>query len=681
MKKMEEVKNGLCYMCTASCPTKIHVSDGKITKIELTDATATSCPRWKAQLDFIYHPDRLQYPLKRTGERGGNSFERISWDGALEIISGNLMEVKEQYGPESVAFWIAYTKEPRPYFHRLAHAFGSPNYCTESSNCFSATWLAARLTYGPDYSDFATQDIEPGVKCKLIWGNAIQNSSPMLWRAHLEAKEKGLKLIVVDPRRTKIAELADVHLQAQPGTDGALALGMMNIIISENMHDSAFIEKWTVGFDGLKNLVQAYSPERVESITKVPAAKIREAARLYATQKPARLHTSGNSTVQHTNGVQNHRAIILLPAITGNIDTHGLSKPSAKINDITLHELVERMPPGVGSMRFPIWTKLYREMQANAIADQIDSAAPYPIKALFSAGLDLQFFANSDRMAKSLKNLDSIAVTEYFLTPGARLADIVLPIASWVERYILTAAYSPVIKLIEPAIQPLGESRSEWDIYAELARRLGFGELFWDGDFKKCAQHIIEPLGVTLEYLRQYPEGVPNHLMAPLKDETKEGFATPSGKVEIASSTLTKYGLEPLPIYREPPESPLSRPDLVASYPLVMTTGARTSAYTHSQFRNIPRLRRLMPDPLLEINPADARPRGIKSGDTVVITSPRNRIRMKAKVTDAILAGVVSLPHHWPGEANANALIDDRELDPISGFLPCKSQLCQVARD
>jgi len=686
MAKSMEVKDGICYMCTMTCPTKIHVQNGKAVKVDIADPRVAHCPRWKAQLDFVYHPDRLQYPLKRTGKRGNGTWQRVSWDEALDNVAGNLQSIKDKHGAESVVFWIAYTKEPRPYFHRLTHAFGSPNYCTESSNCFSGTWIASNLTYGPDYSYMAGSSgtLEPETKCKLIWGAGVI-SSPVVWQENLQAKERGVKLIVVDPRRTAIAAKADIHLQLRPGTDGALALGMMNIIINENLYDKEFVEKWTVGFDGLKKLAQEYPLERVEKITRVPAARIREAALLYATQKPAKLHLSGNSTTHHANGVQNHRAVILLATITGNIDIAGGNRSGAhsnhQPNDITLHERVADMPPGVGSKRFPIWTKRYREMQSNVIADQIESGQPYPIKALFSSGLDIQFFANSRRIAEDLKKLDFIAVSEYFKTPGTQLADIVLPIASWLERHILLTDYGGYVRLIEPAINPVGECRTEWDIYAGLAKRLGFGDLFWNGDFGKCVNYILEPMKITFNDLRQHSEGI--KLPSPTIQEKryeKAGFQTPSGKVEIACAALAEHGLDPLPTYKEPPESPLSRPDLAKSFPLVMTSGARVMAYTHSQFRNIPRLRKLMPDPLVDINPTDATPRGIKTGDTVTISSPRGSIRMKANVTDTILSGVVSMPHHWPGEANVNSLVDDRTLDPISGFIPCKSQLCQVVK-
>jgi len=683
----EGVKNGICDMCMPRCPIKIHVRNGKAMQIDIVNDNVAHCPRWKTQLDFIYHPDRLQYPMKRIGERGTGSFKRISWDEALDTIASNLQKTKDKYGAESVVFWVAYTKEPRPYFHRLTHAFGSPNYCTESSQCFSGTFIAANLTYGADYGYLTLQSwkVDPASKCKLIWGSSVENSLPGVWKEHVKARENGLKLIVVDPRRTTIASMADMHLQLRPGTDGALALGMMNVIINEGLYDKEFTEKWTVGFDDLKKLVQEYPPEHVEQITWVPAAKIREAAILYATQKPSQIGLSANGTTHHANGVQNHRAVILLAAITGNIEVAGgnrcihLNQP---INDITLHERVKNMPPGVGSERFPIWTKRYCEVPSNAICDQIESGDPYPIKALFSAGLNVQFFPNSSRMVENLKKLDFIAVTEYFETPGTQLADIVLPIASWLERHILLADFGiEEVKLIKPAIEPVGESWPEWKIYSELAKRLGLGDVFWDGDFEKCVNYIIEPLDITFADLKQHPEGIKRPLpVRPEKYYEKAGFQTPSGKVEIACATLAEYGFDPLPVYKEPAESPVSRPDLANSFPLVLTSGARVPAYTHSQFRNIAQLRNIMPEPLVDINPADAKPRGIQSGDTVTVSSPRGSIKMKANVTDTILAGVVSMPHHWPGEANVNLLVDDQSLDPISGFPPFKSQLCQVTK-
>jgi len=683
----EAIIDGICYMCGDCCPTKIHVRNGKAIRIEmLNQRTAKMCPRWKAQLDFIYHADRLKYPLKRISDRGSGDFIRISWKEALDTVAGKMQKIKTEYGAESLVFYIAYTKEPRPYFRRFTHAFGSPNYCTETSSCFASGWLAASLNFGEDYGYFLSNSmsIDPATKCHLIWTSSVKNSAPALWQDFINAKKNGMKYIVVDPRCTEIASMADIHLQLRPGTDGALALGFINVIIDEKLYDKEFVRKWTIGFDELSKLVKDYSPEKVEAITRVPAGKIREAAKLFATQKPAKIRTSSMATLHHYNGVQTTRAILLLSALTGNFEVPGGNRHSTdlpQLNDVTLKERLVNLPPGLGSDRFPLFTNMFGEMQSNTLTERIENGQPYPIKGLFAAGLNLQFFANYNRLVDNLKKLDMIIDIDYFRTPATRFADIVLPISSWLERHILVTKPGQPIRLIEPAIKPVEESWPEWKIFAELAKRLGFGHEFWDGDIEKCFSYILEPTGITINDLKQHPEGIQySYSPRPPKHYEKSGFMTPSGKVEISSSILAEHGYDPLPTYQEPMESPLRRPDLIASFPLILTSGSRTLPFTHSQYRNISKLRKIMPEPLLEIHPYDAEQRGISSGDKVTISSPRGSMKLTANVTDTILPGVVHSPHHWADEANVNILTDDRHLDPVSGFPSFKSQPCQVVR-
>ncbi|MCX7858300.1 MAG: molybdopterin-dependent oxidoreductase [Deltaproteobacteria bacterium] len=676
MKSDKNTKHTICYMCTAHCPMLVYISQKKVVKVKpATKQAGRGCLRWKAQIDFVYHPDRIKYPLVRVGKRGEGKFERITWDEAFDIVSSNLDRIKKNFGPHAVVFWISYTKEPRPYFQRFAHAFGSPNYCTESSSCASSAMLAVFVTYGNPYG-FIPQFRKSEYKCKLIWGSSIKNSNPLQWPSYLEYRRKGGKIIVVDPLVTTLAKMADIHLQLRPGTDGALALGMMNVIFREKLHDAQFLEEWTVGFKELTSILECYTPDVVEKITGVSALKIRDAALTYALNKPSQIVLSPSSTTHHTNGFQNQRAIILLPVLTGNIDPLQPPPGNPKLNDITLFEKTSNMAPGIGSQRFPLWTNFWKEMQSNAIKDQIDSGNPYEIKALFGAGLDIQFFPNSLKFVESLKKLDFIVVTEYFHTHGTSLADVVLPIASWWERTgLFIDKFRNKMIIVEPVIEPIGECLSEWHIYSEIAKRLGFGSLFWNGDFKACVNYILEPTGIDYEHLKKYKEGIPIPRYEPAR-----GFPTPSGKIEIFSSILQRYGYEPLPSYTEPQESPFTRPDLIENYPLVLTSGARVPFYTHSQFRNIKLLRMRMPDPLVDIHPLDAKARNIKSGDIVRIVSPRGSIKMKARVTDRIMKGVVSLPHGWPGDANVNILVDDNTLDPISGFPPFKSQMCNVIK-
>jgi anaerobic selenocysteine-containing dehydrogenase len=457
---------------------------------------------------------------------------------------------------------------------------------------------------------------------------------------------------------------------------------MLNIIINEDLYDKEFVSKWTVGFDELKELVQGYPPERVEEITWVPAEKIREAALMFAKNKPSKIMTSPGATIHHQNGVQNTRAIYLIPAITGNIEVPGgnrMTPEKPPTNQITLQERVKDMPQGVGSQRFPLFTGLFEEMQANAIVEQILTSDPYPIKALVAAGLNLQFFPNSQRLEDTLKQLDLIVDIDYFHTPATRISDIVLPISTWLERDILIIKNGGHIRLIEPAIEPVGETWPEWKIYYELAKRLGLDDEYWNGDIERCFNDILEPTGITVEQLRKSPDGITYPIPAKTtKHYEAAGFQTPSGKVEIKSSILEQHGYEPLPVYREPVESPISTPELAEKYPLVLTTGARTINYTHSQHRNLEKLRKMVPEPLLEIHPDDAKKRKIKQNQKVLVTSPRGTVSVKVNITDTILPGVVHLPHHWPDEANANILCDDQYLDPISGFPAFKSQLCQV---
>jgi anaerobic selenocysteine-containing dehydrogenase len=683
----EAVKDSVCYMCGSSCPLKVRIEDGKATSVTNPDPRLKICPRWRASLDFVYHPDRLKYPLKRVSERGRGDFKRISWGEALDAIADKLLTLAQNYGSESVVFYSSETKECISYYQRLAHAYGSPNFCTGTSNCFTAAWLAATLTYGKGYGLLVEPEdrfADPATRCKVIWGSGIMHSLPHLWQEYRRIRTSGLKVIVIDPRRTKIASMADIHLQLRPGTDGALALGMINVIINQQLYDSRFVEEWMTGFDDLKELIREYTPEKVELITSVPAAKIRDAAIMYAVNKPANIIVSPVSTTHCSNGVQNHRAIILLPALTGNVDIRGGNRgqsATVPLNNITLRERIASLPPGLGSDSFPIWTGLRKEMQSNILARRIETGLPYPIKALFGAGMNITFFPNSNRLLKNLKSLDFIVITEYFHNAATQLADIVLPVASWLERLNLIIKPGRHIRLIEPLIEPLAESWPEWKIIFELARRLNLAGLFWDGDFEKSLNHILEPSGATIESLRKHPEGIENKISPhPDKYYERAGFQTISGKVQIFSPLLREHGCHPLPVYQEPLESPLSRPDLAKSFPLVLTSGARNIAFTHSQHRNISRLRRMTPEPMVQINPNDARPRGICSGEMVKVKSPRGSIKLKAEVTDVILAGAVHIPHHWAGESNVNILVDDEGLDPISGFAPFKSQLCQVTK-
>ena len=435
-----EVRKTICSICNplSHCGLDAHVKDGRVIRVEGTRENphngGTLCPKGAASRQYIYHADRIKTPLVRRGPRGSDQFEPVSWDEALDTIASRLMGFKKSHGPESVIFYAGYSKWMRPFLKRLALGFGSPNYCTESSCCSAAAVLGARLNYGY----FGPPEIEK-TKTLLVWSSNPFYSNTSKARKLVEARERGMRIIEVGPLVTPFTAYADIHLRIRPGTSGALALALANVIISENLYDREFVENWTVGFDRYKAYAGEFPPEVAEEITGVPAELILRAAKLYAGNGPAGLLTGPNATVHHTNGVQNHRAITALIGLTGNFDREGgnyVVPPSYLYvgNGLRTRQSKfehcrpwDRMPPRIGQDRYPVWCKMVHEAQAMHLPFQIQSQQPYPIKALLAFGLNHRMWPGSDFMKQSLEKLDFLVDVDLFMTDSARLADVVLP--------------------------------------------------------------------------------------------------------------------------------------------------------------------------------------------------------------------------------------------------------------
>lgn len=689
------VKSTTCYECDANCLFDVTIdASGRAIKVE----GLPNCPRGQLQLERQYHPDRLLYPLKRVGAKGSGEFERISWEEALDTITAALQKAKAQHGAPAVGFFAGYTKEARPQLQRLAHAFGSPNYLTESGCCFSATMVAEKLTYG--YKLKTTSTVEsPKTRCVLVWSTNASGSIPPFENHHLASRKKGRKMIVVDPRRTETAELADIHLQIRPGTDGALALGFHHLIFANGWQDQAFLDEWANGLDAFRDYIQEFPPQRVAAICGISEADLRAAVELFATTKPAQIAMSPTSTVQHSNGFQNHRAMILLSSVTGNIDREGgnrffndkvLPKP-IELFDVCKNEL----PPRIGDEIFPIWTKYWPAAQSMLMPDCILEGKPQPLKALLAMGINTAMWANSKRMERALGELEFFAVSDFFHNPATLQADIVLPAATSLERTALIAypgcAYQGEVKYRHQALPPRGEAKPDGQIFLELGVKLGMAEQFWHGNLAASWEEMGEGLPPDIrKEAWENPAGVT--VYSPVIEELVEmgfldadrqwrinGFRTATGKIEFDSVELKAHGYDGLPTYREPAESPLSTPELLADYPLVLTSGGRQKFFTHSQQHNIPAMLAHDPYPRVQIHPDDAAARGIADGDSVEIRSRRGSVTFRAAVTDIMKPGVVHCFHGW-NEANINELTDDTQLDPISGFPPFKSLLCEVSR-
>lgn len=698
----EEYAYTYCDACNhvPKCGIKAVLKDGKVIRLERRENYPNSplCAKGVATIQELYDPERLLYPVKRTNPKGSADpgWQRISWDEAYDLIVKNLNDIKHKYGAEKVMFYCGDPKEPRPAMQRLAYTFGSPNYGNESSTCAWAPRLAALLTYG-----VATTGSSPTEKTKLciIWSKNPAWSEPHLFGKLLAAKERGTKFIVVDPRVTPTVEhIGDLHLQLRPGTDGALALGMMHVLINEGLYDQEFVEKWVHGFAELKEYVREFTPEKTAEITGVPADKIRQAVRMFGTHKPATWVGSASPTTHSSNATQNHRGILAFMALTGNLDVEGgISFPTnplpfdmfaghAQFNRLTdLHpQIVDKR---VDKDRAPVWAHYFPEIQTNFIPEYVKEGK---IRAIVMCGGNALMWPQPQEYQQALQNMDFGVAADYYLRPWTHnYMDVVLPAAMPYERMAALAVFGRRVFLREPIIEPLGEAKPDWQWIMELGARLVGPEEFFHGSEEAAVNEVLQlATGKSIDEFKGKPEGVfiappgpdkfKKYELGLLRKDGQPGFPTKTGKIEIYSTVLEEFGFDPLPTYQEPVESPISTPELAKQYPLVLNTGSRVPMYTHSKLRDIPWLRNLMPVPIVRINPKDAQARGIQDGDKVVVSSPHGRITMFAEVTNIVLPGAVDIFHGWE-QADCNELVP-RYFDPISCFPPYKEGLCQVAK-
>ena len=691
-----EVKKTLCAMCDCRCGIDAYVKDGQLLKVEGSENNPVNkgklCARGLASRPWVYSPERIHTPLLRIGKRGSGKFAPISWDDALERIASRLLKIREELGPESVIFFAGFPKVMRPFLKRMALNFGSPNYCSDSSIRHLGPDLAGLLTFGYAPGPASGAELNKA-RCIITWGtNPFHSAAPQAI-TYFDALERGAKLIDVGPLKSPMSDKADIHLRLRPGTSGALALGMAHVIIEEGLYDLEFVDRWTLGFEEYRAYARQFAPAVAEQVTGVPKEQIIATARLYATIKPAAIVTSSSTTTQHTNGVQNHRAVLALVGLTGNFDRPGGNHVVPVTHDqlgMGLgqrgHEFEqarpwEKMPARIGQEEHPVWSKLTSQAQAMALPQQIQSGKPYPIRAVLGFGLNHRMWAGSDFMRESLNKLDFFVNTELFLTDSAKLADIVLPACTSFERNELFISPSRFAFWTEPIIAPVGESRPDIDIIVELAKRLTPEDELISQGHEACMDWILAPAGVTIEELRKHPGGCPLTGCPETGYEKyqEKGFPTPSGKMEFTSLILKEAGMDPLPVYREPRLSPVSEPELAKGYPLILTTGARLPMYGHSRTSRVPWLEKLRPDPMVEINPLDAHARGVEPAQWVKLSTPRGNQRARANVTECVPPGVVNMSRSFPG-GDVNELIDPDYRDPISGYPGFKSLLCEVKK-
>ncbi|MBI4296161.1 MAG: molybdopterin-dependent oxidoreductase [Chloroflexi bacterium] len=674
-----------CILCVFGCGVNAYVEDGRLVKVEGMKEHPLNqgilCPRGGHLVDYVYSPDRLMHPLKKKD----GDWAQITWDEALDTIAGKLQGIKDEFGAHALALFCGSigveNYELTAFARRFSGAFGTPNFLTVESNCYRSRILAHQLTFGTFFLE------EPeNAKCILLWGHDPNNSKLAWARIITRALDNGVKLIVINPKRTALAKRGE-WVPIRPGTDCALALGMLNVIISEELYDKELVAHRTLGFDRLVEHVKQYPPEKVAEITWVPAEQIRQIAREFASAESGCIIQGICALDQQNNGLQTNRAVALLQAITGNVDKPGswVVVPFPRLANLNIK--VDEKP--IGAVEHPLFYSLWGRTAPYGhtmyFPEAVLNGKPYPIKAMIvTGGNPALTLPDSVIMKEALEKLDLLVVMDLFMTETAKLADIVLPACSCMERMGIGYIYAvtsgiPYLMLRKRVIEPLGECWPDWRFWSELGWRLGYGDAFpWRTD-EEVVEYWLKPSGITLQQLAaEHPEG--------LFFDTKKydllqssSLRTPSGKIELYSQALADSGYGPLPTHVEPTYSPISTPDLANEYPLILVTGARQIQYTHAQMRNIAALKKLAPEPMAEIHPDTARKYGIADGDRISVETKDAAITIKAKVTEDMMPGVISLPHGW-AEANCNLLTSLEPREPVTGYSQFKGLLCRIRK-
>jgi thiosulfate reductase/polysulfide reductase chain A len=721
-----EVKRIVCGFCASHCRYKVRVENGLLLGADLQKRTdspmaerwrkiVAACPRALAAPEFLYHPNRLNYPLKRAGERGGGQWQQISWEHALDEIAEKLAEIKGNYGTEALAITTSGEQNSADEYRvRFQSLYGTPNLLGPPS-CGVGMTLSHLLTGWMDYLPY----IRPETRCIMLLGANPAAAAPQLWNGIREFQKFGVKLIVVDPRGTDPAVEANLWLQPRPGTDAALLLGMINTIISEGLYDNDFVDRWCHGFDKLVERARDYPLQKVADITGVAAEKIGQAARMYATTKPGLIfHVNGLE--EQANATQALHARYILAAITGNIDVAGgdaLLEPHPSVRLVANVELLDKMSDEqknkmIGGGRFklyswPVFERLKEIVEktrerplssywisgyahAPSVFRAMIDGKPYPVKAMITVAKNpLLTFPNAKLIYDALMKLDLHVAMDVFMTPTCQIADYVLPAACGFEKPIIHGGdYFLHLQAGEAAVAPLYERKPEYYFWRELGIRLGQKEYWPWKTLEEAYDYRLAPLGVTFREFMD-SKGYDNPPLRQRKYEEK-GFGTPTGKFELYSTILEELGYDPLPSYTEPPRSPVSDPKLAKDFPLTLLSGGRNRRYYHSQDRQLESIRRRSPDPIAQISPELGSQQGLNAGDWMWIETPMGRAEFKCKYLRGLDPRVVQAEHGWwfPEEtspdslwrSNINALLDDDPdiCDPVSGNYVLRGQLCKV---
>jgi thiosulfate reductase / polysulfide reductase chain A len=680
-------KHTICRFCSSCCPIVAEIENGRLISAQrksfLSDDKQLICPKLKAAADIVYSPERLTKPLIKDGNNG---FREASWDDALDTVAEQFNRFKNEYGAESVGWLRGMAADwgaPWDYVNRLMNAFGSPNSIGNGSVCHVGREFAHTATYGA-----MTVPMVKVSNCILVWGKNDRDTNPTAAEGILHAKQNGVRLIVVDPVKTYLAANADIWLKIKPGHDGLLAMAMIHEIISQNLYDADFVAQWTVGFEQLKQSAKQFPAEKIAGQIWLDPDMIKEAAQVYAMTRPACI-VDGNGLDMQLDAFDATRAVGMLRALTGNLDVKGgdyLPQPVPARNI----QLKDRLPEGVMSITddYPLfnefndtWGRHVQSCMVDAILDE----KPYPIRMLVSqSGNPVVTLMDSGRVRRALEKVEFLVVIDMFMNQTGAMADVVLPAGSCFEKTQLNRASlrnSPV-RIQDQVIAPITDSRPDWQIIFELARRIGLEKEFPWHTVEAAIDYQLAPSNITVDMLRENPAGIMAAEMAFEKHKTG-GFKTPSKKVEFYSKTLEVNGFVPVPYANGYLEEPISFLDQKEDYPVLGISGARTNRFTHTQFRKIPSLLKGGQGCVVDVNASDATEYDISNGDRVKVETPRGQLVMAAKISAAVRPGLIRIAWGW-GEMsldyNLNSLTDDDRRNPIIGTPSGRSFMCRLSK-
>jgi molybdopterin guanine dinucleotide-containing S/N-oxide reductase-like protein len=707
--KMKRVVHAACpHDCPDACGVLITIEDGRATKVQGDPAHPVTrgflCAKVAKYLDRVYSPDRVLYPMRRVAPKGpsatvavstqdvARAFERISWDEALNEIARRFRSIIAEHGPEAI---LPYSyggtlgalnggSMDRRFFHRLGASQLERTICSDAGEEGMKSVIGGQ--YGTEPEQFAHS------RYIIAWASNIHGNNVHLWPFIEEARRKGAKLVVIDPYRTRTAKLADWYLPINPGTDAALALGMMHVIINENLFDADYVSRYTIGFEELKTRAQGYLPEKVAHWTGISADDIRKLAREYATERPSVIRV--NYGIQRSDGGgMAMRAVTMLPCLIGSWKEIGGGLQLSTSGAFALNKDALKMP----ELMHKALGRPARIVNMVQLGSVLNSLTGPPIQSLFVYSSNpAAVCPNHNEVIRGLKRPDLFTVVhEQFFTDTTDYADIVLPATTFFEHKDLQAAYGHYyLQVSHQAIDPVGECRSNVDLFRSLAERLGFE----DDCFRETVDSMIDRAlespnpwlkGITRDRLGTEPhirlnfEGSTNHvvtdaLVRPTERSSAEtatpflpfaegNFPTPSGKAEFYSETLKSKGLDPVVTFTPPGESRHGSASKAAGFPLELLA-RKPDNHMNSTFANVASVRAMetqLGD--LEMHPVDAEARGVHDGDTVRAFNGRGEIVLKARVDGAVRPGVVAARLDWarfsPGGKNINVLTSEKLAD------------------